>query len=321
MGKRDYLIGRVEKMDPVFIVSKRRKDDEHYKTSALVGGGAVATAGGLLAGGLPGAKASPTRLADIKTAPTRPMRAKALFDAGKGGIFGYRDEAHVDAARKMKADHGKMKDWDLKSDPNTFEAKYKEFDRSRKLGKIGPEKDVIEHLKRGRRASHLVAGAGIAATAYGVGRSQRKKQQAQQALVGKSDRAVERYNGGLLGVGAATALGAHAVERGLSGQAARWNHKRKLTEAEIDKITPNHKPVSYDRGHIMDHKNNLLRDMSHDDAEKAGKLSGRRAQERYFANTYRANAKWAGRVRYGGAGIAAAGVGGLYANRKTNKGN
>lgn len=287
--------------------SAREKDDA--KASALVGAGAVTAGAGLVGGGIPGVKSDHDTIRNIRRGKWK-QRVGAGAASGRGGIFGYRTDAHQQTIDEFRARREKEKKWVDPDRPGRF-------NRAITAGKIEPEAEVIRHMKRGRVASNVALGAGVAATAYGVKRM--KDADAKKQRVSKTKSDADRYNGVLMGAGAATALGADAGARAADGQARKWKarEKRSLDRAQmhVERLDTGMKSsdAAARHGEIFEGKTNEA-------VEAAGRHRGAASQERYFSGVYRGTAKVARKLRAPAAAVAGITAGSLaMSNRQKPK--
>lgn len=289
--------------------SAREKDDA--KSSALVGAGAVTAAAGLVGGGIPGVKSDADTIKNIRRGKWK-QRVGAGAASGRGGIFGYRTDAHQQTLDDFRARREAEKKWVDPDRPGRF-------NRAITAGKVQPEAEVIRHLKRGRVASNVALGAGVAATAYGVKRMKDADASRSKQRVSKTKSDADRYNGLLMGAGAATAVGADLGARAADGQARKWKsrEKRSLDRAQMhaERLETGMKSsdAAARHGEIFEGKTNEA-------VEAAGRHRGAASQERYFSNVYRSTAKVARKVRAPAAAVAGITAGSLaLSNRQKPK--
>lgn len=299
-GSKHRGLAELEAMRLTTELSKRepRRGRRDASGAAIAGAGGVTATAGLVGGGIPGFRSDSDTIANVRQGPWR-QRTGAALSSGRGGIFGYRTDAHQGALNRFEAERAKH--------AGVETSRSNMFLRGRGNGKIKPEVDIIRHLKRGRRASHvaLVGGAGI--TVFGAHRTQR-------AGVSKSTRDTERYHGALLGTGATAAAASIGGERALRYQGRKWSAREAGSRAAAAKIIPNMKPEVSD-GEVTRNKR-ILAGKSKLQAEAAGMHRGAAAQERYFASVYNGSAKIARRVRSPALATAAVGGGGLLLARR-----
>lgn len=311
-------------------MSKAMTKDEKKKATAT-GVGAVGIGAGLVGGGIPGAKAdsragrqlfphlpeyqSPTVKDLFHRGPIQP-RVEAAARMGRGGIFGYRDDAH---ARFLRRQTGEVPYKDLTTRSNIFL-------RGQGAGKVAPEKKIIRHMRAGRKASYGLLAGGAGLTAYGT---HKKKEP-----VGKASDA-ERRSAALGVAGGTIAGGSYGAARLLEHQGRKWASQsaqdieaaRKIipelggwTEgSRKNKRIPNVKPDLSNKD-VENRRRNIFHNYNRSQTEKAGKLRGSAAQGRYFSGVYGVNAR---RIRRIGipAGLAAgaAGAGGVALSRRKEK--
>lgn len=291
---------------PSVEVSKRRKENKDITGSALTAGGSVATGAGLLGGGIPGIKSNSEVIDRIRD-PKKPwaQRVGATLASARGGIFGYRTDAHQKAKNRFEADHNLYKD-----KPAT---RFQMYQRGRTAGKISPETQVIRHLKTGRKISNAVLGAGLATTAYGV----KTLKDADENKIKKSQSDTDRFHAALLGGGATLGGGSAVANKVLLGQEKRWKTRQAQSMSGAARAVPNLKDVSSDD--INADPNKYFAGKSKQKAYEAGVKRGHATQQKYFANVYGKTAKVARKLR--GPSLAAATVGGtgLVLSRKQNK--
>lgn len=316
-----------------------RKKDHAASGSAIAAGGAATAGVGLAAGGVPGAKSDFSSILNTKPGSGKGVKRAVSTVRGRapaakaapGGILGFRVSAHrgglygfTDQARKHA-----LKPVDSAPDA---------FWRGRNAGKIAPEEKVIRHMQGGKKAAGAALVGGAAATAYGLRRA--------RGEVKKAQRDSDKYNGALLGAGAAGAGISHGATRLLGSQHHKWAGAASNSIDEAGKLVPSiggrqgkkltlkqmhrHKinnpgqpypktmhPVVSDSDIKRDPK--LLHGVHPKVAEQAGRLRGAAAQQTHFAEVYRDTAKVVGRFRGPSAIIAGAGAGGLAMSRKKER--
>ncbi len=291
-------------------ISKKARDDRNVSGGALAGGGAVAAGGGLLGGGIPGVKSDYKVLDTMreKNAPLK-QRVGAAVASGRGGILGYRTDAHRkvrrgwinDGLRAEGTDAANHGDW---------------FHRNVNAGKVDAESKVINHLKAGRKASNAVLVGGLATTAYGVHRMNSKP---KKKKVSKAQKDVDQYHGAMLGAGLTGAGGAYGIKRVLAGQGEKWKAEEKSYKRRAKRAIPS-LPVDKHPDELRaDGGNRYLGGTTGDQAKIAGRNLGRAQQAGYFSHVYNKSAKGAGRVIAPSLAVAAVGAGGLKLSRKGQK--
>lgn len=289
---------------------KVAKADKRRDTSgAAIAGAGGATAGvGLVGGGIPGVNSKvplePTTGSHVK-------RGSAALKSARGGIFGFRADAHKGFLKRFEdADQ---------AGPTTRSS---HFLHGHNAGKIGPEKQIIRHMKIGRAGSNVALVGGGAAAAYGVHRMNSKK---PRKRVSKAKKDTDRYFGAALGGGSALAAGSVGGSHLLEHQGRKWSQRSADSIEEARKIVPkmggskrsvgpNHR-VPDVRPDVTDGKiardKKLLNGYSSAKTEAAGKLRGNATQQRYFAGIYGKIANTTRKVRNPALAAAAVGGGGL----------
>jgi hypothetical protein len=286
--------------DP-FEINKRRDKNHDATGSALAGAGSVTAATGLVGGGIPGFKSDSDTIKNLRQGSWK-QRTGAAMSSGRGGVFGYRVDAHQGAKDRFENDEKYFRDKPA--------GRTDSFMRGRTAGKIKPEADIIRHLKLGRRLSNAALVGGVAATAAGVKHAENKK-------VSKSEDDVKRYHGALLGAGGTASVISIGGEKILRRQGKKWSDREAGSLRDAAKIVPNLKPHMSDNEARSNAK--TFAGKSKAKAEEAGRLRGAAAQERYFAHVYNHTAKMAHRARYPALAAAAVGAGGLLAASKKDK--
>lgn len=287
-------------------VSKRRKENKDITGSALTAGGSVATGAGLLGGGIPGIKSNSEVIDRIRD-PKKPwaQRVGATLASARGGIFGYRTDAHQKAKNRFEADHNLYKD-----KPAT---RFQMYQRGRTAGKISPETQVIRHLKTGRKISNVMLGAGIASTAYGV----KTLKDSDQNKIKKSQSDTDRFHAALLGGGATLGGGSVVANKVLLGQQKRWKDRYNQSMKEAAGVVPRLKDAA--TPDVEADPNNYFAGKSKQKAYEAGIKRGHATQQKYFASVYGKTAKVARKLRGPSLATAAVGGTGLLLSRKQNK--
>lgn len=311
-----------------------RRKDRTASGAAITGAGAVTAGTGLVAGGVPGAKADfssvfrmkPSSGTGVKRAVTTVTGKAPVARALPGGILGFRQSAH----RGGLAGFSQMRD-SAKKTKSAHEA----FFQGRNAGKIAPEEKVLSHMSRARGGAAAALIGGTAVTAYGVHRS--------KTPVRKSQRSSERYNGALAGVGAGGLAVSAGGTKALRGQQRHWEKAATKSVDEAGKLVPNiagreGKRLNLKQMHQHKIKNpgqpfpktmypkvtdsqikrdpKIMAGVKPSTARRAGELRGAAAQQRHFAEVYGNTAKVVGRFRAPSAIVGAAGVGGLMAARR-----
>lgn len=285
------------------LISKRRKENRDITGSTIAGAGGTAAGVGLLGGGIPGVKSNADTIKNLHSGSAA-QRIGAAMSSGRGGVFGYRTDAHVKALKRFENDVNYYKD-----KPAT---RPEMFMRGRTAGKIAPEKQIIRHMKTGRRASNALLVGGLGATAYGVKRVKDKKK------IAKSQSDTDRYHGAMLGVGSAGAVSGFGLKRILSSQGKKWAQRADANAAQANKLVPNLSPTmstddAFEDGkRVFSGKNKKI-------AEEAGRLRGHATQQRYFSRVYRSTGKIAGKAGMASAGVAGVGAGGVLLSQRNKR--
>jgi hypothetical protein len=281
---------------------RKRSENKNVTGSALVGGGSVVSGVGLLGGGIPGVKSDSSTIANMREG-SRMQRIGAAMSSGRGGIFGYRTDAHVKALNRFAEDDK----WGAQTKPNRNDG----FMRGRQAGKSQPEVEVIRHMKNGRKISNaaLIGGAGV--TAYGAHKLKRSD-------VKKSDTDTDRFHGALLGGGATAGGVSILADKILTGQSKKWRKLSDLNLAEAQRLVPNLKPEMSSWDAHRDGKK-VFAGKSKKVVEEAGRYRGHATQQNYFSNVYAKNAKAARKFRNPALATSAVGGAGLALTRKKDK--
>lgn len=306
-------------------IRKSVRSDENYDRAKGVG--ATVAGAGLVAGGVPGetSDSSKFELRDIKRAHRKP---KAAISSLRGGIFGYRADAHqreldrATAEHASYAEHPKDQYWELK--------------RGGAKGVIESEKKMIGQLKNARKVSNvaLVGGTGTVLAANAMRNTNAHK----KIKINKSDiskaKKKRRYQAQVAG-GAALTAGSVVGARQLDKEGTKWATKaaenldaaKKIapgtggwTNARSSHRVPHVKPDLTDE-HVFSGENyNRVFSPEHTKEETAevGRLRALSAKQRYWANTYGGNAK---NVRRYGVplGVAGMALGAKGVQRKTDR--
>ena len=255
--------------------SDRRRD----QAAALTGAGLAAGTTGLVASGLP--------------VRARPGAAPSPLH----GILGWRIAAHEGANRRFEAER-KAKASKL------LLRRGSEYERARRAGRIAPEREVIEHLKVGRKAGRTALLGGALATAAGVAGS---RSASVKKAADDQGRRSSSVGAGLAAAGATTAGISHVGSRVLSEQGRQWSARGADELAQAARIAPG---IGGERPkYASDLKRGALRRLRRKKIRRAAALHGAAGQSRYFAHVYDQNAKLLWKVRGGGLAAVAAGVG------------
>jgi hypothetical protein len=274
----------------------KRNDRHNASNSAIAGAGAVTAGAGLAGGGIPGFRSDSETIRNVRQGNWK-RRTGAALSSGRGGVFGYRIDAHQGALDRFSNDKKYFADKPA-SRPESFM-------RGRGAGKIKPEVDIIRHLKIGRRASGVALLGGAAATTYGV-------HQARSQKLRKAEESIQRYNGALAGAGGGAAALSIGGEKILRRQGRKWSAREADSRRQAAKIIPNLKNVDDNEAR----KNpRILAGKSKVQAEAAGGHRGAAAQEKYFSHVYNVSARYARKIRNPALATAAVGGGGLLLAR------
>jgi hypothetical protein len=291
------------------------KKDRSASNAAIVGAGATTAGAGLVGGGAPGFKSNSSTIANVRQGSWA-KRTGAALSSGRGGIFGYRTDAHKGFLQRQQADE--------KAHGGTTTSRVNMYHRGVGSGKIAPEEKIIRHMKAGKKASAVALVGGTAAAVYGAKRDK----------VRKAQRDTEKYHGTLLGVGGTAAVGSIGGSRILEAQGRKWSKQSAVHLDEAKKIIPNvggHEvatnqklisnkrvpSVRPEKGHAAVANNKrALAGKSKVQAEAAGRLRGAADQASYFSHVYGKTASMARKVRNPALATAAAGATGLALSRK-----
>lgn len=309
-----------------------QKNKQGVSGGAIAGAGGTAAGAGLLGGGIPGFKADSSTIGNIKQGSAR-QRVGAAASSLRGGIFGYRADAHKGFLQRQVNDDKYYRGVD--PNPNRKDT----FQRSVGAAKIKPEERIIRHMKTGKKISGVALGAGAAATAYGVHRAKQQKQQ----QVSKADKQAWRdrsdaTNAALVGGGVTAAGGSLGAARAMEHQGRKWNVEAEHNYARAGKIVPNLKASNthYDRrltantrvGRVAPQVTEKMTDTQHKrilagkskkQVAEAGKYRGRAYQAGYFGHVYGKTATMARKVPKPALGIAGVGALGLAATHGGEK--
>lgn len=306
------------------------------ESGAAIGAGGTAAGVGLIGGGIPGFKANSSTIENMKrtnkTTGARnswPKRAGATASSLRGGIFGWRTDAHKGFLRTQQNDEKHF----AGKPANRADM----YHRGVGSGKIGPEEKIIRHMKLGRRASGVALVGGTAAIAAGVHHAKGPK----KPEVSKAERPQHRSdtaNAALATGGAAAAGTSYGGARLLEREGRKWNAKAKVSYAESAKVIPNlkagkelHHPKltantrvgsvwpAQSNDKITNEHKRVLAGKSKVQAAEAGAHRGRALQEGYFGNVYGKTAKMVRKVPKPALAVAGVGASGLLASRATAK--
>jgi hypothetical protein len=285
-------------------MDKGSSDRKEIAGSALTAAGGATAGLGLVGGGIPGFKSNSSTIANMREG-SKAQRTGAAMSSGRGGIFGYRIDAHTKARTQMLSEK--------KKHSGDKKLKYGDaFNRGRGTGKIAPETEVIRHLKRGRLLSHGLLAGGAAAAAYGV---HTVKNANGPKTISKSQSEMNRYNGAAVGLGTAGAVGSVAGDKILSGQAKRWKAKENANLGRAQKLVPRLKTTMHDED-AAKNGNTVFRGKAKAAAEEAGRLRGYATQQRHFSSEYSGAAKAFRKGKYPSLAVAGVGATELALSRK-----
>lgn len=307
LGMTGDQVGRGDALVAKAAAKSREKRDY---SGAAVGTGTVLGTAGLVGGGVPGARPESGRIAHVKRG-TKYEASRHLVSATRGGIFGYRADAHQSFLNRQNADelaHGGKKT-----------TRVNHYLRGQGTGKIAPEKKIIEHMRAARVGSNYALAGGAVLTAAGI-QAHRRRQG-----VGKAAKRDDFRSDALIAGGATTALGAGAGSLALDREGRKWSRHAAASLEEAQRLNP--KTGGYDtkRGRhrvpdvvpkrgssaiVRDKK--VLLGRSSKATEAVGRARGAAAQHRYFAGVYGSSARLARKIGVGGAVVGAAGLGGKY---------
>lgn len=299
-------------------ISKAKKDRNGY----AVGAGTTVTGLGLVGGGVPGARPDSGRLAHVK-AGTKYEATRHLVSGTRGGIFGYREDAHRAFVNRQNSD---LRGWRATTRGNHFE-------RGAAQGKVPQEMKVIRHMKNGRVASNVAAGIGAATVAAGL----RSRHKQKKAMVSKANRKPDDYKSNALIAGGGTlAAAGGGGSLALDAQGRKWSQRSadsldaarkmnrkvggydvKQTRRRMFRKTPAHTRVPdvvphRSNGDLRWNNKDVFAGRSNRHATKVGNLRGAATQQRYFAKVYGTTARAARKAGAVGVGVTAAGLGSKY---------
>jgi hypothetical protein len=212
-GSREFgktELGLVDKAD----ARKRRSDG-----GTAVGVGTTVSGLGLVGGGVPGARPDSGRLAH-RTRGTKIERTAHLVSATRGGVFGYREDAHRSFLNRQNSD---LRGWRPTNRGNHYE-------RGTVQGKAQAEKQIIRHLRVGRNASNAVLAGGGALVATGL--VQRRR---QRRSVAKRD---DYKSNAVIAGGGALAVAGAGGSRALDAQGRKWAKRSAASLDASNKINP-----------------------------------------------------------------------------------
>ena len=316
------------KLIPKAVTVVTKADRKKDYSGALVGTGAVVGTTGLVGGGIPGTKPNSQSWGQRPTSRRKWPMSQHVRTATKGGIFGYRADAHE---QYMKQEKSRLPNWKAHSRTNNFE-------RGVVQGKLGAERQVVRHMKRGRVGANIALGAGAGMVGAGlyqrnknkkVSKAQRDDYKADVALATGGSMAAAGYGGGLA----------------LDAQGRKWARRSAASLDRAKKLAPRtggydvkYRPESpivrqmrgknnsgpktptmfrgvpdvkahRSTGDIQWNGKEALGGKSRKIANKVGRLRGAATQQRYFANTYGATAHGVKKLGKAGVVLGAAGLG------------
>jgi hypothetical protein len=311
-GSREFgktELGLVDKAD----ARKRRSDG-----GTAVGVGTTVSGLGLVGGGVPGARPDSGRLAH-RTRGTKIERTAHLVSATRGGVFGYREDAHRSFLNRQNSD---LRGWRPTNRGNHYE-------RGTVQGKAQAEKQIIRHLRVGRNASNAVLAGGGALVATGL--VQRRR---QRRSVAKRD---DYKSNAVIAGGGALAVAGAGGSRALDAQGRKWAKRSAASLDASNKINPHlggydiKQPAKKTKRSmlrtssrvpdVVPHRNfadlnynnrGVWHRRSNKDTIAAGKLRGQASQQRYFARVYGKIGQAARKTAVGGVAVGAAGLGSKY---------
>ena len=296
-----------------FGVSKSQSSDARKKNisgAAIAGAGGTATAAGLAGGGVSReGKFDWNKLTTLtdKKAPLK-NRADAARVTGKGGIFGFRIDAHEGGNKYFK---GMKSTIDRNPNPNSRAA----YRQGKYTGKIKAENKVIRQMKAGKVMSHGLAAAGLAAGAYGTHRMLTANSPKKTAI--KKSQKSDRYSGAAIGAGASGAAIAGTSGVVLGRQHKKWKAVEEQSWNKAKKLVPKSdgvKNVTHSAGEVF-------AGMPKSTVQDFGELRGVAANARHFQHVYGRTSKVMGKLKkpaLAAAGVGAVGVA-LGSGKQSNK--
>jgi hypothetical protein len=265
------------------------KKDDRQRNAAIAGGATVAGGVGLVGGGIPGTKPKADNMdvfrsssgkqkgATAKThIKTGAKKRKAAYNTGKGGIFGYREQAHKGEQKKLKAH--KLDTHGMNTDSG------KAFHNSFQTGKIKPEKQVIRHMRGGRLASNAALIGAVGAGGYVA----HKKLKERKSKVKKAEEKKGRKMSALAGASATGLAASVGGEKLLNQQAGMWAKRRDKSLMAAQKA---HNGARTNMTSREIASSGVMNNTDPAAAAEAGKHRGRATQQKYFSNVYRQTGK------------------------------
>lgn len=297
-------------------MTKKQRDNA---AGAAVGTGTVLAAGGLVGGGVPGARPDSGRLRHIATnTKGKAAATRHIVSATRGGIFGYREDAH---RAFLNAKNKDLRGWRA---PEHDTGNH--FERGVAQGKVQPEKKIIRTMARARTGSNIALGGGAALVAGGalVHHGNKKRELAKRS---------DYKENALLAGGGTTAVAGFGGAKVLEHQGRKWANKTSGHLQQARQINPNlgrhrwettrqRKLLGAKTANVPDvraHRstNDIIGDAWHSQAGQtkeqavaAGKHRGAATQSRYFARVYGSQARVARKVGAAGALVALTGAAG-----------
>ncbi len=318
------------------------KKDHTASGSAIAGAGAITAGTGFVAGGVPGVKPDGNTVFNTKPPQGTGLKRQVSRVTGKmparkatpGGILGFRTDIHEGGTRHFQAQAARYASRKVQPGKEASHA----YSHNYTEGKIAPERQVIRHMKGGRKVANLALVGGTAATAYGIRRARQKVEKAQ--------RQSDKLHGAELGAGGAAAGAAFGGHKLLRHQEKTWANRARSGVTEAQKLVPglgglksNQNMRQYQR-HLARGGTpenfpktttperdtaDILRDkkvfhgVHPKTAAKAGQLRGAAAQAEHFSHVYGNTAKVVGRLRAPASIVAGAGAAGLATSRMKSK--
>lgn len=298
---------------------EKKLDKNKAATGALIGGGGTTAAVGALGGGVPGFKSKSSALEHVKHG-TFVQRTGAAAASLRGGIFGYRTDAHRGFLQRQQADE--------KHFAGKPASRVDMFHRGVGSGKIKPEVDIIRHMKAGKKASGVALVGGGAALATGIHRAKHPEK------VHKAQKRSDTVNTGLVAGGGTAAGVSYGGARVMESQGRKWNAKAARGYDEAAKIVPNMQGHKTGRGRnprvgsvraavsddtIAESHKKYLAGKSKVQVEAAGRLRGAAQQHGYFGHVYGKTANLARKVPRPALAVAGVGAVGMGATRAADK--